>query len=116
MAIVVHGFSSGLTHTDEQRRPPGLSTRANSAVALPMSGKNMYPKRTETLSNVASLNGRSSALHTFVSILATPCALARRAATSSISATRSVSTTRPFGDSLAMLKPGSPVPAAMSRC
>ena len=34
----------------------------------------------------------------------------------SISATRSVSTTRPFGDSLAMLKPGSPVPAAMSRC
>jgi hypothetical protein len=29
MTIVVHGFSSGLTHTDEQRRPPGLSTRAN---------------------------------------------------------------------------------------
>ena len=27
MAIVVHGFSSGLTHTDEHRRPPGLSTR-----------------------------------------------------------------------------------------
>src|SRR5437879_6438137 len=54
MAIVVHGFSSGLTHTDEQRRPPGLSTRANSAVALATSGKNMYPKRTETLSNVAS--------------------------------------------------------------
>ena len=73
MAIVVHGFFSGLTHTDEQSRPPGLSTRANSAVALLMSGKNMYPKRTETLSNVASLNGKSSALHTFVSILATPC-------------------------------------------
>src|SRR5215467_2968907 len=34
MGIAVHGFSSGLTHTDEQRRPPGLSTRANSAVAL----------------------------------------------------------------------------------
>ena len=116
MAIVVHGFSSGLTHTDEQRRPPGLSTRANSAVALAMSGKNMYPKRTETLSNVASSNGRSSALHTFVSMLAIPCAPARRAATSSISATRSVSTTRPFGASLAMLRPGSPVPAAMSRC
>src|ERR1019366_5621312 len=63
MAIVVHGFSSGLTHTDEQSRPPGLSTRANSAVALPMSGKNMYPKRTETLSNVASSNGRSCAAH-----------------------------------------------------
>ena len=116
MAIVVHGFSSGLTHTDEQRRPPGLSTRTNSAVALAMSGKNMYPKRTETLSNVASSNGRSSALHTFVSMLAIPCALARRAATSSISAARSVSTTRPFGDSLAMLRPGSPVPEAMSRC
>ena len=85
MAIDVHGFSSGLTHTDEQRRPPGLSTRANSAVALAMSGKNMYPKRTETLSKVASSNGRSSALHTFVSMLAIPCALARRAATSSIS-------------------------------
>ena len=28
MAIVVHGFFSGLTQTDEQRRPPGLSTRA----------------------------------------------------------------------------------------
>src|ERR1022692_3357561 len=96
MAIAVHGFSPGLAHTDEQRRPPGLSTRANSAVALATSGKNMYPKRTETLSNVASLNGRSSALHTFVSILAAPCALARRAAMSSISATRSVSTTRPF--------------------
>jgi hypothetical protein len=76
----------------------------------------MYPKRTETLSNEASLNGKSSALHTVVSILASPCALARRAAMSSISATRSVSTTRPFGDSLAMLNPGSPVPAAMSRC
>ena len=33
-----------------------------------------------------------------------------------IAATRSVSTTRPFGDSRAMLRPGSPVPAAMSRC
>ena len=76
----------------------------------------MYPKRTETLSNVASLNGRSSALHTFVSILTIPCALARPEAMSSISTARSVSTTRPLGDSLAMLKPGSPVPAAMSRC
>ena len=38
------------------------------------------------------------------------------AAMSSISGTRSVSTTRPFGDSRAMLKPGSPVPEAMSRC
>src|SRR5712691_5205547 len=46
IAIVVHGFSSGLTQTDEQRRPPGSSTRANSAVALTTSGKNMYPKRT----------------------------------------------------------------------
>ena len=64
MAIVVHGFSSGLTQTDEQRRPPGLRTRANSAVALATSGKNMYPKRTDTLSNVASSTGRSSALHT----------------------------------------------------
>jgi hypothetical protein len=106
----------GPAHTDEQRRPPGLSTRAPSAVALATSGKNMYPKRTETLSNVAWLNAKSSALHTFVSILATPCALARRAAMSSISATRSVSMTRPFSDSLAMLKPGSPVPEAMSRC
>jgi hypothetical protein len=42
MAIVVHGFSSGLTHTDEQRRPPGLSTRANSAVAL--AGEEHVPK------------------------------------------------------------------------
>jgi hypothetical protein len=41
IAIVVHGFSSGLIHTDEQRRPPGSSTRASSAVALAMSGKNM---------------------------------------------------------------------------
>jgi len=41
---------------------------------------------------------------------------ARRAATASISAARSVSTTRPFGASRAMLRPGSPVPAAMSRC
>ncbi len=107
---------SGLTHTDAQRRPPGLSTRANSAVALATSGKNMYPKRTETLSNVASSNGKSSALHTCVSMLAIPCALARRAAMSTISATTSVSTTRPFGDSRAMLSPGSPVPAAMSKC
>src|SRR6266699_6538434 len=66
MAIVVHGFSPGLTHTDEQRRPPGLSTRANSAVALATSGKNMYPNRTEILSKLASSNGRSSALHTLV--------------------------------------------------
>ena len=116
MAIDVHGFSSGLTHTDEQSRPPGLSTRANSAVASARSGKNMYPNRTETLSKVASSNGRSSALHTCVSTLAIPCARARRAATSSISAARSVSTTRPFGASLAMLRPGSPVPEAMSRC
>src|SRR6266571_1601688 len=116
MAIVVHGFSSGLTHTDEQRRPPGLSTRANSAVALATSGKNMYPKRTETLSNVASLNGKSSALHTVVSILVTPCALARRAAMSSISATRSVSTTRPFGESLAMLMVFSDVETLDNRC
>src|SRR5438552_3361382 len=72
MAIVVDGFSSALTHTDDQRSPPGLSTRANSAVALATSGKNMYPKRTETPSNVASSNRRSSALHTSVSILATP--------------------------------------------
>ena len=34
MAIVVHGFSPGPAHTDEHTRPPGLSTRANSAVAL----------------------------------------------------------------------------------
>ena len=58
MAIVVRGFSSGFTHTDEQRRPPGSSTRTNSAVALATSGKNMYPKRTDTLPNVASWNGR----------------------------------------------------------
>src|SRR3954465_12045848 len=57
MAIDVHGFSSGFTHTDEQRRPNGFSTRANSVVAFTMSGKNMYPKRTETLSKVASSNG-----------------------------------------------------------
>ena len=88
----------------------------NSAVAWPMSGKNMYPNRTETLSNVASANGRSSALHTLVSTLVIPCACARRVATSSISAERSVSTTRPLGASLAMVSPGSPVPAAMSRC
>ena len=66
MTTAVHGFSSGLTHTDEQSRPPGFSTRTNSAVALATSGKNMYPNRTETLSNVASPNGRSSALHTLV--------------------------------------------------
>ncbi len=116
IAIVVHGFSSGLTHTEAHRRPPGLSTRVNSAVAFAMSGKNMYPKRTETLSKVSSSNGRSSALHTFVSMLAIPRFLARLAAMSSISVTRSVSTTRPFGASFAMLKPGSPVPAAASRC
>ena len=45
MAIVVHGFWSGPAHTDEHKRPPGLSTRANSAVALATSGKNMYPNR-----------------------------------------------------------------------
>ena len=33
----------------------------------------------------------------------------------SVSATRSVSTTRPFGDTLTMLRPSSPVPAATSR-
>jgi len=33
MRIDVHGFSSGLTHTDEQMRPPGLCTRTNAAVA-----------------------------------------------------------------------------------
>lgn len=27
MTIAVHGFSPGLTHTDEHRRPPGLSAR-----------------------------------------------------------------------------------------
>src|SRR5690348_17462624 len=78
MAIVVHGFSSGLIHTDEQRRPPGLSTRANSAVALAASGKNMYPNRTEMLSNTASPNDRSSALHTVAAKLVMPCAFARR--------------------------------------
>ena len=116
MAIAVHGFWSGSTHTDEQRRPPGLSTRANSAVALARSGKNMYPKRTETLSKVASSNVRSSALHTVVSMLEIPCARARRWATSSISAARSLSTTLPSGASRAMVKPGSPVPEATSRC
>src|SRR5437879_5357730 len=49
LAIVVHGFSPGPAHTDEHRRPPGLSTRANSAVALATSGKNMYPNRTDTV-------------------------------------------------------------------
>src|SRR5712671_1236436 len=44
MAIIVHGLSPGPAHTDEQTRPPGLSTRANSAVALARSGKNMYPE------------------------------------------------------------------------
>ena len=67
MTIVVHGFSPGPAHTDEHRRPPGLSTRANSAVAAARSGKNMYPNRTEILSNAASPKGRSSALHTLVS-------------------------------------------------
>src|ERR1035441_5584425 len=116
MAIVVHGFSPGLTHTDEHRRPPGLSTRANSAVALATSGKNMYPNRTEILPNAASPNGRSSALHTLVSKLVIPCASARRVAMPSISAARSVRTTCPLGASLATVSPGSPVPAAMSRC
>ena len=116
MAIAVHGFSSGLTQTDEQIRPPGLSTRANSAVALATSGKNMYPNRTEMLSNTASPKGRSSALHTVVSQLVIPCASARRVAMSSISAARSVRTTWPLGASLATVSPGSPVPAAMSRC
>ena len=105
-----------MTHTDEQMRPPALSTRANSAVALATSGKNMYPNRTEMLSNVASPKGRSSALHTLVSKLVIPWAFARRAAMSSISAARSVRTTCPCGASLAMVSPGSPVPAAMSRC
>src|SRR5689334_1370762 len=58
----------------------------------------------------------SSALHTVVSTFARPCEAARRAAMSSISGTRSVSTTRPAGASFAMLRPGSPVPHAMSRC
>src|SRR5664280_1076906 len=40
-AIDVHGFASGSTHTDEQSRPPDLSTRANSVVASAKSGKNM---------------------------------------------------------------------------
>ena len=44
------------------------------------------------------------------------CASARRAATSNISGARSVSTTRPFGATRAILRPGSPVPEAMSRC
>jgi hypothetical protein len=116
MTIAVHGLSSGWTHTDEHTRPPGLSTRANSAVALATSGKNMYPNRTEILSNAASPNGRSSALHTLVSTLVIPYAFARRAAISSISAARSVTTTCPLGASLATVSPGSPVPAAMSRC
>ena len=72
MRIAVHGFLSGLTHTDEQMRPPGLSTRVNSAVSAAASGQNMYPKRTDTLSNIASLNRRSSALHTVLSIWVTP--------------------------------------------
>jgi hypothetical protein len=33
----------------------------------------MYPNRTEILSNAASRNGRSSALHTLVSTLVIPC-------------------------------------------
>ena len=41
MAIAVHGFRPGSIHTDEQRRPPGRRTRANSAVARARSGKNM---------------------------------------------------------------------------
>ena len=115
MAIAVHGFASGSTHTDEHSRPPGRSTRANSAVAAPRSGKNMYPNRTDTLSKDWSSNGRSSALHTSVSTLVIPSASARRAAMASMSGTRSVSTTRPRGTRLAMLRPGSPVPDAMSR-
>ena len=47
----------------------------------------MYPKRTDTLSKVAS-SGRSSALHTFFDV-GDPRARARRAAMSSISGTRS---------------------------
>jgi hypothetical protein len=80
MAIAVHGLSPGPAHTDEHRRPPGLSTRANPAVAVATSGKNMYPNRTEILSNVASPKGRSSAPHTLVSKLVIPCASARRVA------------------------------------
>ena len=108
-AIAAHGFSPGPAHTDEYSRPPGLSTRANSAVALARSGKNMYPNRTEMLSNAASPNGRSSALHTLVSKLAIPSASARRAAMPSISAERSVSTTCAPGASLATVSPGSQV-------
>ena len=117
MTIAVHGFSSGLIHTDEQRRPPGLSTRANSAVACARSGKNMYPKRTETLSKVASSNGRSSALHTVVSMLVIPCALARRGGdVQHLRDEVGQHDASLRGDGLAMLRPGSPVPAAMSRC
>jgi hypothetical protein len=44
----------------------------------------MYPKRTETLSNVQSPKGRSSALQTVVSTLVIPSPFARRIAMSSI--------------------------------
>ena len=87
--------------------------RESLAVALTTSGKNMYPKRTETLSKEAPPNGRSSALHTCVSILATPCAMARRVAMPSTCPVRgrSVHRSRESRDAQTRLT----VPEAMSR-
>ena len=71
----------------------------------------MYPKRTETLSKVASSNGRSSALHTFVSTLAIPCAAGpSRGDVQHLRREVGQHDASRAAPSLAMLSPGSPVP------
>ena len=89
-------FSLGLTPTDEQRRPPG-EHRANSAVALAMSGRTCTPKRTETPSNGVVERKIIGAAHLRLDIgdLA-PWLVAQRPASP---LRRSVSTSASFGDS-----------------
>src|SRR5664279_2463 len=60
MAIVVHGFSSGLTHTDEPRRPARLKYARELGGRFGDVGKEHVSEPYEILSNVASPNGRSS--------------------------------------------------------
>ncbi len=79
-----------------------------------MSGKNIKPKRQLMASKVLSAKGSAHTSQTRVSIFLISLFIAFSRAISSMSSERSVITTLPPFNIVAMVKPGSPVPAAMS--
>ena len=93
-------------------RPPGLTTRAISAIPFGMSGNSITPNCEPAMSKLSSSSSSAWPSMTRVSMLSSS-SRARRSSSSSIAGERSVASTRAPRRAAGMLS--APLPAATSR-